>query len=233
MKRLQVYPAPDITITFDPNVCIHSGVCVMTLPAVFDVRRARWIHADAASADQVADAIDRCPSGALQYYRNVTRDPSAELQLSKAVAVNRIALALSADGPRDARARDIAEAVRESGGYAWVGLYDVRDDEIVAIAWTGAEAPAHPRFARTEGLNGAAATSGRPVVVNDVAADPRYLATLGSTRAEMVTPVLDPESGEVVGTVDVASDRAGAFDDRDVDRVDACARAAAPLWQTP
>jgi uncharacterized Fe-S cluster protein YjdI len=97
MKRLQAYAAPDLTVTFDPNVCIHSAVCIATLPAVFDVRRARWIHADAASPDQVVDAIDRCPSGALQYYRNVESDPVAKSRLDEAVARNQAALERGAE----------------------------------------------------------------------------------------------------------------------------------------
>lgn len=97
MKRLQVYPAPEITVTFDPNVCIHSGVCVATLPAVFDTRRARWIHADAATAERVAQAIDRCPSGALQYYRNVESDPAARKRLEDAIARNQAALERAAE----------------------------------------------------------------------------------------------------------------------------------------
>lgn len=69
MKRLQTYPTPGITVTFDPELCKHSGVCLMALPAVFDVRRKRWIRAEAATPDEVAAAIDRCPSGALKYMR--------------------------------------------------------------------------------------------------------------------------------------------------------------------
>lgn len=68
-KRLQTYEVPGITVTFDPNVCIHSAVCVRGLPKVFDVRRKKWIEADAATPDEVAAQIDRCPSGALQYKR--------------------------------------------------------------------------------------------------------------------------------------------------------------------
>lgn len=67
MKRLQTYPGPAITVTFDPNVCIHSAVCLNALPAVFDVGRARWVRPEAASAAEVAAAIERCPSGALRY----------------------------------------------------------------------------------------------------------------------------------------------------------------------
>lgn len=66
-KRLQVYETDDITVTFDPGVCIHSGVCVRGLPAVFDVSRKHWIRPELAAADQVAAQVARCPSGALQY----------------------------------------------------------------------------------------------------------------------------------------------------------------------
>ena len=65
-KRLQVYETPEITVTFDPNVCRHSGVCVRGLPEVFDVSRKRWVRPELASAQTVADQVARCPSGALQ-----------------------------------------------------------------------------------------------------------------------------------------------------------------------
>jgi uncharacterized Fe-S cluster protein YjdI/putative methionine-R-sulfoxide reductase with GAF domain len=195
MKRLQVYPSPEITVTFDPNLCVHSGVCVRTLPGVFDVRRARWIDVDRAQADEIARAIDRCPSGALAYYRNPERDPSAKYQLTKAVLLNRLTLAATEDESRDTRARKIAEFIQEARGYPWVGLYDVLEDEIVAIAWTGDVAPA------------------------------------GSTRTELVVSVLDPASKEVVGTIAVESDRVDAFDHQDVELIEACARAAARVWE--
>jgi uncharacterized Fe-S cluster protein YjdI len=65
-RRLQVYETEAITVTFDPNICQHSGVCLRTLPAVFDVRRKRWVAPEAASAEEVAAAVRKCPSGALQ-----------------------------------------------------------------------------------------------------------------------------------------------------------------------
>ena len=68
-KRVQRYETPEITVTFDPNICVHSGVCVRGLRAVFDVSRRDWVRADAAPADAVAAQIDRCPSRALQYVR--------------------------------------------------------------------------------------------------------------------------------------------------------------------
>jgi uncharacterized Fe-S cluster protein YjdI len=68
-KRLQVYETPGITVTFEPDLCIHSGNCIRGLPAVFDVRRKRWVRPEAASADEVAAQVARCPSGALKSYR--------------------------------------------------------------------------------------------------------------------------------------------------------------------
>lgn len=65
--RLQVYETADIVVTFDPTVCKHSGVCVRGLPAVFDVKRKRWVSPEAAPADVVAAQVARCPSGALQF----------------------------------------------------------------------------------------------------------------------------------------------------------------------
>jgi uncharacterized Fe-S cluster protein YjdI len=67
MKRIQTYSAPGITVTFDPNICEHSAVCLRKLPEVFDVRRQRWVRPEAATPEAVAAAIDCCPSGALGY----------------------------------------------------------------------------------------------------------------------------------------------------------------------
>ena len=66
-KRIQSYETPEIVVTFDPSICIHSGVCLRGLPLVFDVRRRRWVQPEHASAEEVAAQIRRCPSGALQY----------------------------------------------------------------------------------------------------------------------------------------------------------------------
>jgi uncharacterized Fe-S cluster protein YjdI len=65
-KRLQIYETPDVTVTFDPSICQHTGVCLRGLPAVFDLSRKRWIRPELAAADEVVAQVARCPSGALQ-----------------------------------------------------------------------------------------------------------------------------------------------------------------------
>ena len=71
-SRLQTYTTRDITVTFDPTKCRHTGKCVRGLPAVFDIRRKRWIAPEAAPAGEVAAQVERCPTGALQYTRPET-----------------------------------------------------------------------------------------------------------------------------------------------------------------
>jgi uncharacterized Fe-S cluster protein YjdI len=77
-RRLQVYQTNQLRVTFDPDVCKHSGVCLRTLPAVFDARLHRWIQPDNASAEAVIAAVAKCPSGALQSQMVTSVLPSAK-----------------------------------------------------------------------------------------------------------------------------------------------------------
>ena len=66
-RRMQVYETPEITVTFEPDLCIHSGVCVRGLPKVFDVQRRRWVMPELGVAAEIAAQVQRCPSGALKF----------------------------------------------------------------------------------------------------------------------------------------------------------------------
>lgn len=55
-----------VTVSFDPEVCEHSGNCVRGLASVFDTSKKPWINPDGASADDVIAQVARCPSGALR-----------------------------------------------------------------------------------------------------------------------------------------------------------------------
>lgn len=54
---------------WDSARCIHSANCLRNLPQVFDVRRRPWVRVDNATADEIAAAVDTCPSRALTYTR--------------------------------------------------------------------------------------------------------------------------------------------------------------------
>jgi putative methionine-R-sulfoxide reductase with GAF domain len=133
-------------------------------------------------------------------------------------------------GDRVARAQRLAEMIRKLGEYRWVGVYDVDEQNVSIIGWSGPGAPEHPTFAITKGLTGAAIRGQKAVIVGDVRSDPRYLTAFGSTLSEMIVPVLSPGGDRVIGTVDVESERANAFEPSDQKMVEQCAEAALPLW---
>ncbi|WP_406455957.1 (4Fe-4S)-binding protein [Streptomyces sp. NBC_00876] len=63
------YEGDGITVEYDVHRCLHAAECVRGLPTVFDTGRRPWIRPGEAVADDIADVIHRCPSGALQYHR--------------------------------------------------------------------------------------------------------------------------------------------------------------------
>jgi len=136
------------------------------------------------------------------------------------------------DGDRDrvGMAKQLAEAIRPLGDYRWVGIYDVSPEFVSVIAWSGPGGPAVPTFPVTQGLTGAAIRQRIAIVVGDVKKDQRYLTCLGSTRSEIIVPVLHPEHRRVIGTIDVESDQPDAFSDEDQEILEQCAEAALPLW---
>jgi len=110
--------------------------------------------------------------------------------------------------------------------YSWVGIYLVEGDDLVLGPWQGPEATEHTRIPVGQGVCGAAAASGITEIVDDVNADPRYLACFPSTRSEIVVPIaLD---GRVVGEIDIDSDRPAAFGDDDREFLERVAALIAP-----
>ncbi len=65
----KVYHGKDVEVSFDLDVCIHVAECLRGQREVFELNRRPWVLPDAASADEVADVVQRCPSGALLYRR--------------------------------------------------------------------------------------------------------------------------------------------------------------------
>ena len=63
------YDGSGITVHWDSDRCIHSQLCVLGAPDVFDRDARPWVQLDGTAADDVARVIDTCPSGALSYTR--------------------------------------------------------------------------------------------------------------------------------------------------------------------
>jgi L-methionine (R)-S-oxide reductase len=118
--------------------------------------------------------------------------------------------------------------------YSWVGIYLVEGDALVLGPWQGPEATEHVRIPVGEGICGAAAATGVTEVVDDVNADPRYLACFPSTRSEIVVPI--SYEAQVVGEIDIDSDRPAAFDADDREFLESVAVLISPYclvgWDT-
>ena len=132
-------------------------------------------------------------------------------------------------GSRAEKAKHLADGIRKIGDYRWVGIYDAGVEEVSILAWSGPGAPEFSKFSVNKGLTGAAIAEKKAVIVGDVRNDPRYATSFGSTLSEIIVPVRAPGGG-VIGTVDVESDRASAFTDRDREMIERCIDAALPLW---
>jgi GAF domain-containing protein len=122
--------------------------------------------------------------------------------------------ALEGGGSDEEILQGVVDALERVEHYSWVGIYLVDGDELVLGPWNGPQATEHVRIPVGQGVCGAAAASGETEVVDDVNADPRYLACFASTRSEIVVPIF--HEGRVVGEIDIDSDRPAAFggDDR-------------------
>jgi len=143
---------------------------------------------------------------------------------------NQIRSAAAGGGQRVERAKRLAELIRTLGEYRWVGIYDVGDENVSRIAWSGPSAPEHRTFPASKGLTGAVIQEKKTVIVGDVRNDARYLTAFCGTRSEIIVQVLSPGDGRVIGTVDVESGRVDAFSARDREVIEQCVQAALPLW---
>jgi uncharacterized Fe-S cluster protein YjdI/CDGSH-type Zn-finger protein len=65
----KVYRGRDIEVSFDLDICIHIAECLRGHPGVFKLDRRPWVLPDLADADEVAEIVERCPTGALLYRR--------------------------------------------------------------------------------------------------------------------------------------------------------------------
>lgn len=134
-----------------------------------------------------------------------------------------------APGPEAAAQRAVELLHDRFGHYDWIGIYwvDRNGSELVLGPWIGPEATEHTRIPIGTGICGAAAASGRTEIIDDVAADPRYLACFSSTRSEIVVPIFD--GGEVVGEIDIDGSDLAAFNDTDRLFLEEVAALLAPL----
>lgn len=121
-------------------------------------------------------------------------------------------LSESAPDARQLMSETVGLLQRGRPRYNWVGIYLLEQGELVLGPYAGKPTP-HTRIPLNQGICGAAASSGKTLIVDDVHADPRYLACSLETRSEIVVPIAS--EGRVLGEIDIDSDAPAAFTEED------------------
>jgi L-methionine (R)-S-oxide reductase len=118
--------------------------------------------------------------------------------------------------------------------YNWVGFYmlepGTQPPVLVLETFVGAMTP-HTRIPLHQGICGAAASSGKTIVVDDVTKDSRYLACSLETKSEIVVPIFVKK--QVAGELDIDSHFAAAFGTDDEALVQYCAEVVGKKLEQP
>lgn len=109
---------------------------------------------------------------------------------------------------------NIAAALKETFGWWWVGFYLVKEGELVLGPFQGPVACTRIKYGR--GVCGTAWKQRQSLLVPDVNAFPGHIACSSLSVSEIVVPVFDA-NGEVMGVLDVDSERYDALDATDVE----------------
>jgi len=112
--------------------------------------------------------------------------------------------------------------IQEAFDYYHVGIGLIEGDEVVykvgaGVVWDDSRFQFEPARLKVgqEGITGWVAAMGEPLLVQDVSQEPRYVWMRGSkTRSELAVPI--KAKGQIIGVLDVQSDRLDAFDESDL-----------------
>lgn len=125
-----------------------------------------------------------------------------------------IGLLASQSGDLDTVIKAICTRLMEVTGadYSGIGLVDESGEWLVHRAGTfhdGTDVRRGYRHRLGEGVTGKVAAEGKPVCIQDVRSDPRYLDLISGTRSELAYPLM--MGGRVLGTLNLESTQVGRF----------------------
>jgi uncharacterized Fe-S cluster protein YjdI len=100
---IKEYSNGEVTVVWKPAKCIHSEICVKTLPQVYKPGERPWIQAENAATCELIDQINKCPSGALTYKGHMEEStqenvPTAQVLKDGPLMVNCTIKVINADG---------------------------------------------------------------------------------------------------------------------------------------
>ena len=106
---------------------------------------------------------------------------------------------------------NVVAALKEQFQWLWVGIYVVKDNELVLAPFQGPVACT--RIQKGRGVCGSCWQQAKALIVADVEKFPGHIACSSLSKSEIVIPVI--KDGEVVAVLDVDSEEYNFFDDTD------------------
>lgn len=103
---------------------------------------------------------------------------------------------------------NIMAALKQGFNFFWVGVYLVKEGQLVLGPFQGPVACTRIPF--DKGVCGACYTQQKTIIVPDVEAFPGHIACSSDSKSEIVVPVI--KDGKVKMVLDVDSDRLNDFD---------------------
>ena len=65
----KLYSTAEVEVSWEPELCRHSGNCVRGSARVFNPRRRPWIELEHETTARLLEIVATCPSGALKARR--------------------------------------------------------------------------------------------------------------------------------------------------------------------
>lgn len=81
------YTNGEITVVWQPEVCIHSKICWKGLLSVFNPQKKPWVNMEGAATEEIRKQVNKCPSGALSYFDNHVEKATTSIQSESIVEV--------------------------------------------------------------------------------------------------------------------------------------------------
>jgi uncharacterized Fe-S cluster protein YjdI len=96
------YSNGEVTIVWQPGMCIHSGNCWRGLQEVFHPEQKPWITPEGSTTDKIIAQVNACPSGALSYFMNNAEtqiQPQQKMTEETPEEITRIRIEVNPNGP--------------------------------------------------------------------------------------------------------------------------------------
>lgn len=107
---------------------------------------------------------------------------------------------------------NVVAALKQAFGFFWVGFYWVEsENELVLGPFQGPIACT--RITKGKGVCGTSWSQGKTLIVDNVEEFPGHIACSADSKSEIVVPVI--KNDEIIGVLDIDSDRFSRFDEVD------------------